>query len=83
MVIWIVLGAVLLGLIILALAVRAVLARLPRLRRALLVLLRRQAEVAALQTTVDSLQDRLRAVQSQAELAQRSVAVIQARRRAD
>jgi hypothetical protein len=82
-VIWIVVGAAVLGLLLLALAVRPVLARLARLRRALLTLLRRQAEVEALQEAVTGLQERMADVQARAELAQRSIAVIQARREHD
>jgi hypothetical protein len=82
-VIWILAGAGVLGLLLLAIVVRPVLARLPRLRRALQALLRRQAEVEALQAAVAGLQERMADVQARAELAQRSVAVIQARRARD
>jgi hypothetical protein len=79
-VIWIVLGTVLFGLLILALAARAVLARLARLRRATVPLLRRRAEAEALRHAAMELQERLLAVRAQAELAQRTVAVLRARR---
>jgi hypothetical protein len=82
-VIWIVVGAVALGLLLLALAVRPVLARLAGLRRALLTLMRRQAEVEALQEAVAGLQERMADVQARAELTQRSIAVVQARRGRD
>ncbi|HEU5108721.1 MAG TPA: hypothetical protein VFT95_09210 [Micromonosporaceae bacterium] len=83
MVFWILVGVAVLGLLILALAVRPVLTRLVRLRRAMEGLLRRQAEVDALRVAVEGLQERMADVQARAELAQKSVAVIQARRAQD
>jgi hypothetical protein len=80
---WIVLGAVLLGLLVLGLAVRAVLVRLVRLRAAGLALLRRQAEAEAVRASALALQERIATLQGRAEVAQRSVAVIRARRSAD
>jgi hypothetical protein len=80
---WIVVGAVALGLVILALVVRPVLVRLVRLRRAVRQMLSRQAELEALMVASEALRDRLQAVQTQTELAQRTVAVVRARRSGD
>jgi hypothetical protein len=77
---WVLLGAPVLGLLILALAVRPVLASLARLRRAGQLLLRRQAEVAALRDAAVAVQERAERVRSQAELAQATLAVTRARR---
>lgn len=83
MVTWIVLGVVLLGLLILALAVRVVLVRLLGLRRAVLTMLRRQAEAEALAASALALRERILTVQSGAELAQRTAAVVRVRRARD
>lgn len=80
MVKWIVLAVVLLSLLILALAVRPVLVRLPGLRRAALALQGRQAEAEVLQRSAIDLQDQIVLLQQQAEVTQRRIAVIQAKR---
>ncbi|MCO1594080.1 hypothetical protein M8C17_02790 [Micromonospora sp. RHAY321] len=80
MLIWIVLAVVLLPLVALALAVRPVLARLPRLRRAAVALQRRAAEAEALRETAEALQQRAEGVQRQLDTTQRRLAVIKARR---
>ncbi|RZU75281.1 hypothetical protein EV384_3813 [Micromonospora kangleipakensis] len=59
MVTWIVLAVVLFALVVLALAVRPVLARLPRLRRAAVALQGRQAEAEALQARAATAQERV------------------------
>ncbi|MGR6320290.1 hypothetical protein Q2K19_24415 [Micromonospora soli] len=80
MVTWIVLGVVLFALVVLALAVRPVLARLPRLRRAALALQRRQADALALQSAAEALQDRAAALQERSAVTQERLALIKARR---
>ncbi|MFC8298997.1 hypothetical protein ACIQH6_25305 [Micromonospora orduensis] len=80
MLIWIVLAVVLLPLVALALAVRPVLARLPRLRRAAVALQRRAAEAETLRESAEALQARAEGVQRQLDTAQQRLAVIKARR---
>ncbi|KKJ93794.1 hypothetical protein [Micromonospora sp. HK10] len=80
MVTWIVLGVVLFALVVLALAVRPVLARLPRLRRAALALQRQQAGATALQSAAEALQERAAALQERAAEAQQRTALIKAKR---
>ncbi|WP_433133821.1 hypothetical protein ACQPWW_16920 [Micromonospora sp. CA-240977] len=80
MLIWIVLAVVLLPLVALALAVRPVLTRLPRLRRAAVALQRRAAEAEALRGTAEVLQQRAEEVQRQLDTTARRLAVIRARR---
>ncbi|MFE0588935.1 hypothetical protein [Micromonospora echinospora] len=80
MVKWIVLAVVLVPLVVLALAVRPVLARLPRLRRAALTLQERQAQAEALQSTAEVLQERAEGLQRQIAVAQQRVELIKARR---
>lgn len=63
---WIVLAVVLLPLVALALAVRPVLTRLPRLRRAAVALQRRAAEAEALRDTAEALQLRAEGVSAPA-----------------
>ncbi|MET8307528.1 MULTISPECIES: hypothetical protein [unclassified Micromonospora] len=77
---WIVLAVVLLPLVALALAVRPVLTRLPRLRRAAAALQRRAAEAEGLRETAEALQQRAEGVQRQLDTAQRRLAVIKAKR---
>ncbi|MEV4659457.1 hypothetical protein [Micromonospora sp. NPDC049301] len=77
---WIVLAVVLLPLVALALAVRPVLARLPRLRRAAVALQRRATEAEALRETAEALQQRAEGVQRQLDTTQRRLAVIKAKR---
>ncbi|MBM0203950.1 hypothetical protein JNW90_13155 [Micromonospora sp. STR1s_5] len=80
MLIWIVLAVVLLPLVALALAVRPVLARLPRLRRAAVALQRRAAEAEALRETAEALQRRAEEVQRRLDTTSRRLAVIKAKR---
>jgi flagellar biosynthesis/type III secretory pathway M-ring protein FliF/YscJ len=77
---WIVLAVVLFALVVLALAVRPVLARLPRLRRAAVALQRRQGEAEALRAGAEALQERAEALQAQAAVAQERMALIKAKR---
>jgi len=78
--IWIVLAVVLLPLVALALAVRPVLARLPRLRRAAVALQRRAAEAEALRDTAEALQRRAEEVQRRLDTTSQRLAVIKAKR---
>ncbi|MFU8871491.1 hypothetical protein [Micromonospora sp. SL4-19] len=80
MVTWIVLGVVLFALVVLALAVRPVLARLPRLSRAAVALQRRQAEAEALKSAAEVLQQRAGALQERAAVTEERLALIKVRR---
>ncbi|MEU6077290.1 hypothetical protein [Micromonospora sp. NPDC047074] len=80
MVKWIVLAVVLFALVVLGLAVRPVLGRLPRLRRAAVALQRRATEAEALRESAEALQTRAEALQEQLDTTQRRLAVIRARR---
>lgn len=80
MVTWIVVGVVLFAFVVLALAVRPVLARLPRLRRAALALQGRQAEAEALRSAAEVLQERAEALQERVTVVQERTALIKARR---
>ncbi|WP_410818222.1 hypothetical protein [Micromonospora sp. 050-3] len=80
MLIWIVLAVVLLPLVALALAVRPVLARLPRLQRAAVALQRRAAEAEALRETAEALQQRAEEIQRRLDTASQRLAVIKAKR---
>lgn len=80
MVKWIVLAVVLFALVVLALAVRPVVARLPRLRRAAVALQRRQGDAEALREAAEALQARAEALQQRAELAQDRIELIKAKR---
>jgi hypothetical protein len=80
-VVWIVVAAALLGLVVLAVAARATLTRLPQLRRALGRLQQRRAEAEVLQEKATALQDRLAAMQRDATYAQERIALIAAKRR--
>ncbi|MEV4482778.1 hypothetical protein [Micromonospora coxensis] len=80
MVKWIVLAVVLFALVVLALAVRPVVARLPRLRRAAVALQRRQADAEALREAAEELQVRAEALAQRAELAQDRVELIKVKR---
>nr|WP_240955715.1 hypothetical protein [Micromonospora sp. HNM0581] len=71
---------VLVPLVLLVLAVRPVVARLPRLRRAALALQRRADEAATLRDAAESLQERAEGLQERLETTQQRLAVIQARR---
>ncbi|MGC4814454.1 hypothetical protein ACLQ29_28320 [Micromonospora sp. DT228] len=79
MLIWIVLAVVLLPLVALALAVRPVLTRLPRLHRAAVALQRRAAEAEALRETAEVLQQRAEDVQRQLDTTSQRLAVIKAK----
>ncbi|MGI5150660.1 hypothetical protein ACQEVC_30630 [Plantactinospora sp. CA-294935] len=80
MVKWIVLAAVLVGLLVLGLAVRRVLTRLPRLQRAALVMQRRQEQAEDLQRVALAVQDRAEAMQQQVETLQQRLVLIRAKR---
>ncbi|MEN3613024.1 hypothetical protein [Plantactinospora sp. ZYX-F-223] len=80
MVKWIVLAAVLVGLLVLGLAVRRVLTRLPRLHRAALGLQRRQEQAEDLQRVALAVQDRAEAMQQQVETLQQRLVLIRAKR---
>ncbi|WP_173081791.1 hypothetical protein [Phytohabitans rumicis] len=80
MVKWVVLAAVLLGLVILVLAVRPVVGRLGRLRRAALTLQRRQAEAERLQTTALALQREVETLRLKTEITQERLADIKVKR---
>ncbi|MCM0674254.1 hypothetical protein NCC78_06065 [Micromonospora phytophila] len=80
MVTWIVVAGVLFALVVLALAVRPVLARLPRLRRAAVALQGRAAEAEALRETAETLQQRAEVLQGQLDTTQQRLALIKARR---
>ncbi|WFE35481.1 hypothetical protein [Micromonospora sp. WMMD975] len=80
MVIWIVLGVVLFALVVLALAVRPVVARLPRLRRAAVALQRRATEAEALRSAAEQLQARAETLQERAAVAQERIVLIKAKR---
>ncbi|MGC4806402.1 hypothetical protein [Micromonospora sp. DT233] len=80
MVTWIVVAVVLFALVALALAVRPVVARLPRLRRAAVALQRRQAEAEGLLVAAEGLQERAEALQGRLEVTQRRLEVIKAKR---
>ncbi|MFG1869673.1 hypothetical protein [Micromonospora arborensis] len=80
MLIWIVLAVVLLPLVVLALAVRPVLTRLPQLRRAAMALQRRASEAEALRETAEALQQRAEGIHHQLDTTQRRIMVIKAKR---
>ncbi|SCF24836.1 hypothetical protein GA0074696_3762 [Micromonospora purpureochromogenes] len=80
MVKWIVLAVVLFALVVLALAVRPVLARLPRLRRAAVALQRRQADADVLREAAEALSERAETLQRQVETTQQRVELIKAKR---
>ncbi|MER5454805.1 MULTISPECIES: hypothetical protein [unclassified Micromonospora] len=77
---WIVLALVLVPLVVLALAVRPVLARLPHLRRAVGRLQRRADEAVALSAAAESLQQRAESLQSRLETTEQRLTLIRARR---
>ncbi|MEU6205206.1 hypothetical protein ABZ814_16675 [Micromonospora musae] len=77
---WIVLAVVLATLVLLALAVRGVLARLPGLRRAAVKLQRRQDEALELAGAAQTLQERSEALQRQLAVTQRRMELIKAKR---
>jgi len=75
---WIVIAAVVVGLIILVAASVPLLGRLSRLRRAAAKLERRQAEAMALQAGVARLEQTVLQVQKRAETMQEGIALIKA-----
>jgi cytochrome c oxidase assembly factor CtaG len=77
---WIVLAAVLVGLLALGLAIRRVASRLPRLRRAALALQRRQEQAEDLQQVALSVQDRAEALQQQVDVLHQRLTLIKAKR---
>jgi len=77
---WIVLAAVLVGLLMLGLAIRRVASRLPRLQRAALALQRRQEQAEDLQEVALSVQDRAEALQQQVDVLSRRLTLIKAKR---
>jgi hypothetical protein len=79
-VLWIVIGAAVLGLLVLALAARPLLARLPELARALRRLEDRQARAEALGEELALLQERAESVRQQTVVTQERIAVIKAGR---
>ena len=80
---WIVVAAVVVGMIVLIAAVAPVLGRLSGLRRAVTKLQRRQADAMRLRAAGVELERSLVALQEQADEAQRRLAVIKAARGAD
>ena len=80
MVTWIVVAAVLLGLVVLAGATTSLVGRLPRLRRAVRSAQQRRAEAATLQESAAALEERLAVVQRQAMRAQERLALVRAKR---
>ncbi len=80
MVKWIVIAAVVLGLVILAVAAMSVVRRLPNFDRAMRRLMRRQEEALRLQGDAERLQATVEALQRKAEVANEQVAVIKAGR---
>ena len=79
--VWLILGGgFLLGLLILALAVRPVLARLPKLARALRAAEQRAADAQRLQAAAEALQARLAELEGQALRTQERAELIKARR---
>lgn len=77
---WIVLALVLLPLVALALAVRPVLRRLPRLRRAAVALQGRAAEAESLRVAAESLQQRAEGLQERLDTTERRLTLIKAKR---
>ena len=77
---WIVIAAVVVGLIILVAASLPLLGRLSKLRRAAVKLERRQAEAMALQAGVARLEQTVLQVQKRAETMQEGIALIRAGR---
>jgi hypothetical protein len=80
---WIVVAAVVVGMIVLIAAVAPVLGRLSGLRRAVTKLQRRQADAMRLRAAGVELERSLVALQERADEAQRRLAVIKAARGAD
>lgn len=79
--VWIVVALVVLPFVLLGLAVRPVLNRLRRLRRAAVALQRHADEAVALQTTAAALQARAEGLQDQLATTQQRAAAVRSRRR--
>ncbi|WP_018255932.1 hypothetical protein [Salinispora mooreana] len=79
--VWIVVALVVLPFVLLGLAVRPVLNRLRRLRRAAVALQRHADEAAALQTTAAALQARAEGLQERLATTQQWAAAVRSRRR--
>lgn len=77
---WIVVALVLIPFVLLGLAVRPVVTRLRRLRRAAVALQRHADEAAALQTTAVALQARVEGLQAQLATIQQRAAAVRSRR---
>jgi biopolymer transport protein ExbB/TolQ len=77
---WIVIGAIVLGVVILIASFIPVLRRLSGLRTAISRAQRRQAEAMALQVSVERMNETLAGVQERAEATQRKLAAIQGAR---
>ncbi|MEU5566231.1 hypothetical protein [Micromonospora musae] len=77
---WIVLAVVLATLVLLAVAVRGVLTRLPGLRRAAVKLQRRQDDALELAGAAQTLQERSEALQQQLTVVQRRIELVKAKR---
>ncbi|BCJ62872.1 hypothetical protein [Micromonospora endophytica] len=77
---WIVLALVLVPLVVLALAVRPVLARLPQLRRAVEKLQGRADEAVALREAAERLQQRAEGLQGRLETTEQRLTLIRSRR---
>jgi len=76
-VIWWVVGAIVLcGLVLLGLAARTVLLRMPELKRAMSRLERRAEQAQALQSSVEALQERMMGLQQQAETVRAGMATV-------
>ncbi|GAB7038884.1 MULTISPECIES: hypothetical protein [Catenuloplanes] len=78
MILWIILGVALFSLVVLGLAVRPVLARVPELYRAVRRLMLKQEALERLQAKAEALQERSLAVAEKAGEAADQVAVIRA-----
>lgn len=76
MVLWVVIGAVLVGLLVLALAAGSLVGRLRPLRRAAMALLRRQAEAEKLQAAAFTLAQEAETLRLKAEITQERIALI-------
>ncbi|WBB81100.1 hypothetical protein O7606_06885 [Micromonospora sp. WMMD882] len=77
---WIVLALLLVPLVAFGLAVRPVLVRLPRLRRAALTLQQRQEQATSLAANAEVLQERAEALQRRLATAEERMALIRAKR---
>lgn len=76
MILWVVIGAVLVGLLVLVLAAGSLVGRLRPLRRAAMALLRRQAEAEKLQAAAFTLAQEAETLRLKAEITQERIALI-------